>query len=86
MRVLGDPAADSPAGDEREAGDPRQEGDDRGRGDSGGGDDGEAGARRPVARAGGGDRRHRRERRVVEHPEHEQAQAERPDALSSFPG
>ena len=80
MRVLGEPAAHPPALHERDGGDAGQECDDRGRGDSGGGDDGEAGTRRPVGRAGRGDRRHRCERRVVEQPEDDQAQAERPDA------
>ena len=61
-------------------GDAGQECDDRGSGDPGSGDDGEAGTRRPVGRAGRGDRRHRCERRIVEQPEDDQAQAERPDA------
>ncbi len=80
MRVCGDPAAEAPARHERETGDPGQEGDDRGCGDPCRSHNGEAGARRPVARAGRGDRGHRREGRVVEHPQHDQAETERPDA------
>jgi hypothetical protein len=78
--VLRKPASDAVFHDASHAGELRHHRDDDGREHSGDHDDQETGAHGPGAGVGQCDRRERRERRVVEHAENDEAQPDRAES------